>query len=469
MFGFLRRKKPVETVAAPGGDGADAQPQAPHRPVGSPPGGESCATPQPQDGPGPASPAGLDDEPRPPRAARGQEDGVSSDALPTTSPARTGFWSRFIPGSGGDAREPAGDAQAAPSDLQPSVVVQPAADLGPPPQPPRLDPWGLDEPLRSEDAKRPEPAPVLVPAEQPDRRPWMAKLRQGLSRTRTNLAGIFVGVRVDEALFEELETALLVSDAGVETSAWLLQALRDKVKRERLEEAAQVREALRQLLTDMMLPLEQPIDIDRSSPLVMMIAGVNGAGKTTSIGKLARHLRREGKTVLLAAGDTFRAAAREQLAEWGSRNEVEVIAQQGGDPAAVAFDAVSAGRARGVGVVLVDTAGRLPTQANLMQELGKIRRVIGKAMPDAPHEVLLVLDGNTGQNMLAQVKAFDDAVKLTGLVVTKLDGTAKGGALVALAHTRRDRRIPVYFIGVGEGIEDLQAFSAEEFAQALVG
>jgi len=303
----------------------------------------------------------------------------------------------------------------------------------------------------------------------PDRKPWLARLKQGLARTSGNLAGLFVGVKVDEALFEELETALITSDTGVETTAWLLAALRERVRKERITDAMQVKAALRALLVELLTPLEQPIDIDRAEPLVMMIAGVNGAGKTTSIGKLARHLRREGKTVLLAAGDTFRAAAREQLAQWGSRNDVEVISQQGGDPAAVAFDAVSAGIARRTGVVMIDTAGRLPTQGHLMEELRKIRRVIAKARPDAPHEVLLVLDGNTGQNMLAQVKSFDDTVQLTGLVVTKLDGTAKGGALAALAHTRRNRPIPVYFIGVGEGIEDLQAFSADEFAAALVG
>jgi fused signal recognition particle receptor len=296
----------------------------------------------------------------------------------------------------------------------------------------------------------------------------MARLRQGMSKTRSNLSGLFGGAKIDEALFEELETALLVSDAGVDTTARLLEALRARTRQKRFTEASQVRDALRQLLTELLTPLEQPIDIDRATPLVMMIAGVNGAGKTTSIGKLAHHLRREGKSILLAAGDTFRAAAREQLAEWGARNDVQVIAQQGGDPAAVAFDAVSAGRARGVGVVLVDTAGRLPTQTHLMDELRKIHRVVGKAMPGAPHEALLVLDGNTGQNMLAQVKAFDDAIGLTGLVVTKLDGTAKGGALVALAGLRRERPIPVYFIGVGEGIEDLQAFSAAEFASALL-
>jgi fused signal recognition particle receptor len=302
----------------------------------------------------------------------------------------------------------------------------------------------------------------------PARGGWMNRLRQGLSRTRGNLSGLFTGVRVDEALFEDLESALLMSDAGVQTTQWLIAALRERVKRDKLTEAQQVKAALRSLLVEVLTPLEQPMDIDRALPVVMMITGVNGAGKTTSIGKLARHLHRENKAVLLAAGDTFRAAAREQLAQWGQRNEVDVIAQEGGDPAAVAFDAVAAGRARSTGVVIVDTAGRLPTQHHLMDELKKVRRVIGKAMSGAPHEVLLVLDGNTGQNMLAQVKAFDDAVQLTGLIVTKLDGTAKGGALAALAHTRREHPIPVYFIGVGEGIDDLQAFSAEEFAAALV-
>jgi len=302
-----------------------------------------------------------------------------------------------------------------------------------------------------------------------DRRGWMSRLRSGLSRTRTNIAGIFSTTKLDDALYEELETALLTSDAGYEATTAVLEELRSVVRKQRLATGEQAREALRKIIADLLRPLERPIDIDRAEPLVMMIAGVNGAGKTTSIGKLAHHLRREGKSILLAAGDTFRAAAREQLAEWGKRNDVQVIAQQGGDPGAVAFDAVTAGRARKIGVVMVDTAGRLPTQTHLMQELRKIHRVIGKAMPDAPHECLLVLDGNTGQNMLAQVKAFDEAVPLTGLIVTKLDGTAKGGALVALAHQRRDAPIPVYFIGVGEGIDDLQAFSADEFAQALLG
>jgi fused signal recognition particle receptor len=212
-------------------------------------------------------------------------------------------------------------------------------------------------------------------------------------------------------------------------------------------------------------PLERALVVGQAKPTVIMVTGVNGAGKTTSIGKLTRHLADSGATVLLAAADTFRAAAREQLGVWADRNTVEIISQQGGDPAAVSFDAVAAGKARGRDVVLVDTAGRLPTQLHLMEELRKIKRVIQKADPTAPHEVLLVIDGNTGQNALAQVRAFDDALQLTGLIVTKLDGTAKGGVLAAIA---RERPIPVYFIGIGEKLEDLQTFSAREFAQALL-
>ncbi len=297
---------------------------------------------------------------------------------------------------------------------------------------------------------------------------WFDRLRQGLSRSRGNLAQLFTGTRVDEALFEDIETALIASDAGVTTTEHLMRQLRDKARRDRITDAGGLRRVLKEALVDLLQPLERPVDLDRARPLVMMIAGVNGAGKTTSIGKLARHLRAIDQSVLLAAGDTFRAAAREQLARWGERNDVQVIASSGGDPAAVAFDAVKAGIARGTDVVIIDTAGRLPTQTHLMDELRKVRRVVGKAQDGAPHEVLLVLDGNTGQNMLAQVKAFDDAVQLTGLVVTKLDGTAKGGAIAALAHTRRERPIPVYFIGVGEGAEDLEAFSAREFASALI-
>ena len=304
--------------------------------------------------------------------------------------------------------------------------------------------------------------------ETPERIGWFARLKGGLSKTRSKLAELFGVVSIDEQLLDDLEIALIQADAGVAATESLIAELRQTIKQEKLKDGEAVRLSLRDLIRDRLTPLEGGIDLDRSTPLVLMIAGVNGAGKTTSIGKLARHVQREGKSVLLAAGDTFRAAAREQLAIWGQRNGVEVIAQEGGDPAAVAFDAVSAGRARRSGVVMIDTAGRLPTQSHLMEELRKIRRVIGKAMSDAPHEVLLILDGNTGQNMLHQVKAFDEAISLTGLVVTKLDGTAKGGALLALAHHLKHRPIPVYFIGVGEGLDDLQAFRAEEFANALL-
>ncbi|WP_250865427.1 signal recognition particle-docking protein FtsY [Caballeronia sp. INSB1] len=309
----------------------------------------------------------------------------------------------------------------------------------------------------------------IVPPPEPDpvaKKSWISRLRHGLSKTSSNLTGIFVSAKIDEDLYEELETALLMSDAGVDATEFLLESLREKVRAERLTDASQVKAALRELLIDLLRPLEKSLMLGRAQPLVMMIAGVNGVGKTTSIGKLAKHLQRFNQSVLLAAGDTFRAAAREQLTVWGERNNVTVIAQESGDAAAVIYDAVGAARARKIDVMMADTAGRLPTQLHLMEELRKVRRVIAKAMPDAPHEVLLVIDANTGQNALAQVKAFDDALGLTGLVVTKLDGTAKGGILAAIA---RQRPVPVYFIGVGEKVEDLQPFSAEEFADALLG
>jgi len=309
--------------------------------------------------------------------------------------------------------------------------------------------------------------PVLAPAPSGEqKKSWLAKLRSGLSRTSSGMALLFVGAKIDADLYEELESALLMADAGVEATQFLLDGLKKKVKAEKLTEAAEVKEALRSLLLELLTPLEKPLLLGREQPLVIMIAGVNGAGKTTTIGKLAKHLQAHGQSVLLAAGDTFRAAAREQLTIWGERNDVAVIAQASGDPAAVAFDAVQAGRARGTDVVMVDTAGRLPTQLHLMDELKKIKRVIGKGMEGAPHEVLLIIDGNTGQNALTQVKAFDDALGLTGLVVTKLDGTAKGGVLAAIV---KHRPVPVYFIGVGEAIDDLQPFVAAEFVDALLG
>ncbi|NLJ52316.1 MAG: signal recognition particle-docking protein FtsY, partial [Alcaligenaceae bacterium] len=298
---------------------------------------------------------------------------------------------------------------------------------------------------------------------------WMQRLRKGLSRTGSNIGSLFVGVKVNEELFEELETALLMADAGIEATESLLSKLRAKVKQERIEDSEQVKEALKVLLSEHLKPLEKSFMLPLDGTSVVMIAGVNGAGKTTSIGKLAHHFQASGASVLLAAGDTFRAAAREQLVEWGKRNNVAVISQDGGDPAAVAFDAVNAGKARNANVVMIDTAGRLPTQLHLMEELKKIKRVINKADNEAPHEVLLVVDGNTGQNVITQIKTFDAALGLTGLVVTKLDGTAKGGTLAAVAAGSQGvRPIPVYWIGVGESLYDLQPFSAAEFASALL-
>jgi len=299
---------------------------------------------------------------------------------------------------------------------------------------------------------------------------WLSRLRRGLSRTGQSIGGLFVGVKVDESLFDELETALIMADAGVEATQTLITALRARVRKDRLEDPAAVKAALRDILAEHLRILEKPFVVGEAAPMVVMIAGVNGAGKTTSIGKLAHALQARKASVLLAAGDTFRAAAREQLVAWGARNNVTVIAQEGGDPAAVAFDAVNAGRARRADVVLIDTAGRLPTQLHLMEELKKIKRVIGKADDAAPHEVLLVVDGNTGQNAISQIRAFDAALQLTGLVVTKLDGTAKGGTLAAVAAGSQGvRPIPVYWIGVGEGMHDLQPFVATEFADALLG
>jgi len=298
---------------------------------------------------------------------------------------------------------------------------------------------------------------------------WLSRLKKGLERTRVNIVGAFSGGVIDDALFDDLEVALLGADCGSTTTAELLAALRDRIKLKGLKTPAEVRDALRDELAALLAPCDATIDLAREKPLVMMVAGVNGAGKTTSIGKLAHWLADRHKTVLLAAGDTFRAAAREQLAIWGKRNGVEVIAQQSGDPAAVVFDAVAAARARGIDVLIADTAGRLPTQLHLMDELKRVKRAIGKSMEGAPHEVILVLDGTNGQNALAQVRAFDDAVGLTGLIITKLDGTAKGGVLAAIARERRGKPLPIYFIGVGEKLEDLQPFVAERFAAALVG
>ena len=374
---------------------------------------------------------------------------------------------------------------------------------------------------QSEQGEGSNPGPYSLEASRTgERQTWVRTLRSGLRKTGSSLSAVFTTARIDEALYEELESALLMADAGVKATQYLLDELKRRVKETRATDPTAVKGLLIDALTAMLLPLEKALVIGEHRPTVIMVTGVNGAGKTTSIGKLTHHFSSAGASVLLAAADTFRAAAREQLGVWADRNQVEIVSQQGGDAASVCFDAVVAGKARAKDVVLVDTAGRLPTQLHLMEELRKIKRIIAKAdasvaagppqgdtahsggskahavasvgassaagppqdatglsggnaapamaelrQSSAPHEVLLVIDGNTGQNALAQVRAFDDALGLTGLIVTKLDGTAKGGVLAAIA---RERPVPVYFIGVGEKLEELETFNAREFAQALL-
>ncbi|MDN3577857.1 signal recognition particle-docking protein FtsY [Chitinimonas viridis] len=304
---------------------------------------------------------------------------------------------------------------------------------------------------------------------QASREVWQYKLKAGLAKTRDKLgkelAALFGGGQIDEDLYEELETVLLTADMGVDATVHLLKDVRQRVSLAGLKDASELRGALKGALTDLIAPLEKPLQVEGHKPYIIMVAGVNGAGKTTSIGKLAKYFQGQGKSVLLAAGDTFRAAAREQLMAWGERNNVTVIAQDGGDSAAVCFDAINAAKARGIDIVLADTAGRLPTQLHLMDEIAKVKRVIAKADPSGPHEILLVLDANTGQNALQQVKAFDDALGLTGLVLTKLDGTAKGGVIAGIA---KQKAIPLRFIGVGEGIDDLRPFEAKDYVDALI-
>ena len=297
---------------------------------------------------------------------------------------------------------------------------------------------------------------------------WSERLKDGLARSRDKLGGALGaalrGATLDAETLDAIETALLTSDVGVAATAAVIEDLR--VRWKRAGGHGEPKAVLKAALVELLAPLERPLVVSNARPYVIMIAGVNGAGKTTSIGKLAKILQAQGYKVLFAAGDTFRAAAREQLTVWGERNGVAVIAQDSGDPAAVMFDAIAAAKARGIDVVLADTAGRLATQLSLMDEIRKVQRVIRKTDAAAPHETLLVLDASTGQNALAQVRAFDAALGLTGLILTKLDGTAKGGMVAAIA---REHPIPVRFIGVGEAIDDMKPFVAVDFVDALVG
>ncbi|KAF1311123.1 signal recognition particle-docking protein FtsY [Pseudomonas sp. SG-MS2] len=320
--------------------------------------------------------------------------------------------------------------------------------------------------------ERPAPEQAVTPAvAEPAKPGFFARLKQGLSKTSASIgegmASLFLGKKViDDDLLDEIETRLLTADVGVEATSTIVQNLTQKVARKQLADADALYKSLQEELAALLRPVEQPLKIQaQNKPYVILVVGVNGAGKTTTIGKLAKKLQLEGKKVMLAAGDTFRAAAVEQLQVWGERNQIPVIAQHtGADSASVIFDAVQAAKARGVDVLIADTAGRLHTKDNLMEELKKVRRVIGKLDAEAPHEVLLVLDAGTGQNAISQAKYFNQSVELTGLALTKLDGTAKGGVIFALA---KQFNIPIRFIGVGEGIDDLRTFEAEPFVKAL--
>ena len=477
MFSFFKKKPAPAPADAP----TPAEVPAPASPVDAqaPAGPAPAPTPAPAAPPPTATPPAA--QPAPPVAAPAPSSGFGwlrnpfaaktpeAEAPPPVAPAAAPVVAPVpMPVQAPVATpiaEPVVVPVAAPTAAPAAAPVAPVAPAAPAPAPiappPPLPPVApLPAPVPPPAAPVPAPAPVAA-----ERKGWLDRLKAGLRKTGSSIATVFTGTQIDDALYEELEEALLMADTGVKATTHLLADLKRRVKEAKATDPAAVKGLLADALADLLRPLEKALVIGEHTPTVIMVAGVNGAGKTTSIGKLTKHLADEGAAVLLAAADTFRAAAREQLGVWADRNTVEIVSQEGGDPAAVSFDAVTAGKARGKDVVLVDTAGRLPTQLHLMEELKKIRRVVTKADATAPHEVLLVIDGNTGQNALAQVRAFDDALQLTGLIVTKLDGTAKGGVLAAIAQ---ERPIPVYFIGVGEKLEDLETFNAREFAQALL-
>lgn len=294
------------------------------------------------------------------------------------------------------------------------------------------------------------------------------KIKKGLTKTRekltSELTSLFTGKKIDEALFEELETILLTSDVGISATTYLLDSIRASVKKNNIENADEIKSLLKEKLIELLTPIESPLVLKGANPYVIMVVGVNGAGKTTTIGKLTKIFLDENKSVLIAAGDTFRAAATEQLQVWGERNNVHVVSQASGDPSAVIFDAINSAKAKNIDIVIADTAGRLPTQKHLIDEITKVKRVINKCHEEAPHEILLVLDANTGQNAISQLKIFNEALGITGLALTKLDGTAKGGVIAAIA---KEQPTPLRYIGVGESIDDLKVFNAQEYVDAL--
>lgn len=471
LFGWFR-KKPQQPVAE--------QPQAPEQPVNEP---VAPATPVEQVVVAPLEPVAADapvvpDE-VPPSVEASQAIPAQPIEVEIPAPVAAPVSSLVLP----VAEEPV----ALVPDLEPSeppaiperpvaspepvaaVVVEPEpvviTSVAEAPAPALVEPQ--PEPALVE----PEPVVAVVAAAEQSKPGFFARLKQGLSKTSASIgegmASLFLGKKViDDDLLDEIETRLLTADVGVEATSLIVQNLTQKVARKQLADADALYKSLQEELAALLRPVEQPLKIEaQSKPYVILVVGVNGAGKTTTIGKLAKKLQLEGKKVMLAAGDTFRAAAVEQLQVWGERNQIPVIAQHtGADSASVIFDAVQAAKARGADVLIADTAGRLHTKDNLMEELKKVRRVIGKLDADAPHEVLLVLDAGTGQNAISQAKYFNQSVELTGLALTKLDGTAKGGVIFALA---KQFNLPIRFIGVGEGIDDLRTFEAEPFVKAL--
>ncbi|MGD9869853.1 MAG: signal recognition particle-docking protein FtsY [Thauera sp.] len=450
MFGFLKKKfgKTDDATQAPDAVEAPADAEAQLADEAQQPAADAPDTAA-------AQPPAADAEAQAPAV---EDEGAAAAPEPVVEPVQASAEPVLAPEAAVEAVvEAVVEDDAADAEVRAEGAPEAIAEAGFEPEP---------EPTAEPEARAAEPAPA---AEAPaPKKSWTDRLKAGLARTRQQLGGglasLFGLRKIDEDLLEELESTLLMADCGVDATQHLMDDLRRRWKRDRLETADQLQKALADGLHEIIAPLEAPLQVEGHKPFIIMIAGVNGSGKTTSIGKLAKHFQAQGKSVLLAAGDTFRAAAREQLMTWGERNKVTVVAQDSGDSAAVIFDAINAARARKIDVVLADTAGRLPTQLHLMEEIAKVRRVVAKADPTGPHEVLLVLDANIGQNALAQVKAFDKAIGVTGLVVTKLDGTAKGGVLAAIA---RQCPKPLRFIGVGEGIDDLQPFKAREFVDAL--
>ncbi len=466
MFSFFKRKKKPETPETAPEQPEVVETAAETAAAPAQPDSETTADPKP-DAAAPAPIADAISEPEPSSAAlsEAEQQAVAEDA------AANPVSSLVADIVGGNERLPEQFDPAAP--VVKIHTPLPESDDTVEDTAEGLNANAVADTLKQPDSIATMAAPVPAapaPVEEPAKLGWASRLKQGLTKSRDqmakSLAGVFGGGQIDEDLYEELETVLITSDMGIEATEYLMKDVRKRVSLKGLKDGHELRGALKDAIYDLIKPLEQPLTIpDNGEPFVIMLAGINGAGKTTSIGKLAKYFQSQGKSVLLAAGDTFRAAAREQLQEWGTRNGVTVISQASGDSAAVCFDAVEAAKARGIDIVLADTAGRLPAQLHLMEEIKKVKRVLQKAMPAAPHEIIVVLDANIGQNAVNQVVAFDDALGLTGLIVTKLDGTAKGGVLAALASSRP---IPVRYIGVGEKIDDLRPFDARAFVDALL-